>query len=379
MTPAAATLKKFPSSNKVDQPIKKRTCVANIKNWRFQNSNNQISTNIAISKNNNLIYSITDHFAETTNYLKKCNAEITNKSKVINVHSLSNKLVELKDFIQLNLNEHVFIQILMIDRIEFVSNGLNDELSKLIDFCLKTTTVNIPFPDGTTATCPEGKLSSTEMKKSFIDVLCLSFEISFNLFIFRASYLLEREVSGENNNKPEKSALLTQLNRLKDRFFSQIYQLLDAIHFCTSPLKTIDPKLSSSHSSYSTLKILNSILDCFNQMLYLPTLIQVLKPYSLRTCFFASLADNAHVMSNKLNIIGIVGYHDLGDTESRSEVETTAKTTGYDEDNGCLYHLFYDKLKNYFGDMVYSLDTTETQKIVEVYYTNIIILVFNYI
>jgi hypothetical protein len=126
--------------------------------------------------------------------------------------------------------------------------------------------------------------------------------------------------------------LITKLAKMKSNFFLVISTLLKSINFLSYTTKNsvkasstisknfnnksnsdnlISSNINTStttslFSSYSTLKILNKILDCFNLMLYLPNLNQIFEPDSFATSFYTSLVDNMHNIFKKINLIKII-------------------------------------------------------------------------
>ena len=163
---------------------------------------------------------------------------------------------------------------------------------------------------------------------ALIDLLCLSFQLCFYLFLFRIAYFLSN-----NNNNAKKheidSRLYKKLKNLKEDFFTLILKFLQAIHFsennsknsasnnksdkiCNKFLLTTGSKLDfsslrndndSAFSSYSGLKILITILDCYNRILYLPNLSQITHPDSFSTYFYVGLVENMHGILSSLKLL----------------------------------------------------------------------------
>lgn len=125
----------------------------------------------------------------------------------------------------------------MLERIEFVSTRLNDELNKLLEFCLKTISTG-GGSSGTSSIVNEevaseqpamqssigSGIDDSVVLKAFIDLLCLGLMTSFNIFIFRMTYLYYQSTSPS-------SLASVQINKLKDEFFNVVYHLLDSIDF----------------------------------------------------------------------------------------------------------------------------------------------------
>ena len=148
---------------------------------------------------------------------------------------------------------------------------------------------------------------------SITDMLCFSFEVCVSLFLFRSSLLLIHYSHNELNRKAYKlikskqaskihqPAIHDKLIRLKQEFFKLISLMLNSINFSTTAMNfsksyqdfnqtqvTCDSlsSLSSLSTPYSTLKILNNILDCLNYLIYLPVLAQQSDPNSITTWFY---------------------------------------------------------------------------------------------
>ena len=65
----------------------------------------------------------------------------------------------------------------------------------------------------------------------------------------------------------------------------------------------IKNNIDSEITSYSALKILISILDCYNRILYLPNLSNSIYPDSISTFFYIGLIENMHGILNNINIL----------------------------------------------------------------------------
>lgn len=192
------------------------------------------------------VYALTDLLAETTSYLARSNtAESVAKANVV---GLSKRLSELSAFVERAAHSTTMLQAVvgMLDRVEFVASRLNSELHKLLELCLKvisTDEQNEPTGDlliesGSTDAADPAVLSSVVLK-AFIDLLCVGFDASFGLFLFRVSYLFYQSMvspSSASSTTPttastKTSSTATLINKLKDDFFNVAYHLLDSIDF----------------------------------------------------------------------------------------------------------------------------------------------------
>jgi hypothetical protein len=356
----------------------------------------------------------------------------TQRISNINATNLNKKLASLQDFLKRNTKTKAntkstcsLVLATLTERIEFVSNRLNDELIKLINYCMSNSSVHDSAdahtlkPNHTESihsivslASSQSKLMSSNLNKPVsslvvIDLLCLAFQICFDLFLFRVSYLLAdlESLAARKSDKVHKKLL-----GLKQAFFMLISTLLQSINFTSTtqsfkslinPNQTISSSTasskqatitSSSFSSYSTLKLLITVLDCFARILYLPSLNQVLEPDSIATCFYLSLVDNMHNMFKKFKIVKLATTtraarlvneepvkmdedveiiepksepidHEMADVDDQSDADEEKEERGEsddnDEDDECLFQLFYHKLIKYFGDVVYSLESNE--------------------
>jgi hypothetical protein len=134
-----------------------------------------------------------------------------------------------------------------------------------------------------------------------------------SLFLFRSSLLLIHYSQNELNkkayklikskqaNRSHQPAIHDKLVRLKTEFFQLVGIMLNSINFSTTAVNfskscqdfiqtriTCDSlnSLSTLSTPYSTLKILNNILDCLNHLVYLPVLAQQSDPNSITTWFY---------------------------------------------------------------------------------------------
>lgn len=141
---------------------------------------------------------------------------------------------------------------------------------------------------------------------SITDLLCYSFEVCASLFLFRASLLLINYTQNELNRKTYKlmkskninishqPVICTNLIKLKQEFFWLIRLMLEAINFADTPKAPQTSQdnsdafssLSTSSTPYSTLKILNTVLEYLNHLIYLPVSSQQLDPNSIKTWFY---------------------------------------------------------------------------------------------
>ena len=189
---------------------------------------------------NDKSYLITDLFAESADFLFKFNNQISNLKNftISNSSILVKKLNFLIEFIQINLkaplnssqlfgkttNQNSSVQSFLfhMERIEHVTKRLNDEILKLINYLLDTknyfSIVQKPI--------------ATYSNMSIIDLICLSFKICFELFLFRTSFFL---LSSNMKNKYEiDSTLFKKINKIKEQFFFLIIQLLQSIVFASN-------------------------------------------------------------------------------------------------------------------------------------------------
>lgn len=145
---------------------------------------------------------------------------------------------------------------------------------------------------------------------SLVDLLCNSYEVCVSLFLFLSSLLLINYSQNELNKrsyKLMKSKQLTKshqpiiyekLIKLKQDFFRLTNYILKSINFSTSSINfdvesstnqnayDLLSSLSTSSTPYSTLKILNTVLDSLNHLIYLPVLNQQSDPNSIITWFY---------------------------------------------------------------------------------------------
>lgn len=145
--------------------------------------------------------------------------------------------------------------------------------------------------------------------------------------------------------------------------------ILDDLRFQRSATSS-----SGSHSSYSTLKILTTTLDCFNRMLYSTSMTESSTSDCASSCvrLLISLADNAHAMGKQL---GLVCANNNNTCTQRGDQSESKKEQGAEqpenedddqEDYFCIYHMFYYKTTTFFSEVVYSLEPNENQKANEV-------------
>jgi hypothetical protein len=279
--------------------------------------------------------------------------------------------------------------ILIIERVEFVSNKLNEELVKLIKYCLNASLKDGLVLNNTPAAAAATKNQHSSFKTSpasiisIVDLLCLSFEASYSLFLFRVKFLHSQYELNKNKKKLNKLLkpnikhqqatrfIYDTLIKLKQEFFKLIMIFLKSINFSASSLSA--PKattassdaiinLSNSSTSYSTLKILNSIIDCFNHLIYLPCLNKKLEPDSILTVFYFSLIDNMHNVFNKnLNKFNkLLSQEEPEPDGVQDDDEDDCFSSEFDDDDEpCLFKLFYEKIIKYFGEIVYSLEFCE--------------------
>ena len=151
-------------------------------------------------------YSLTNFFAESADFLFKFNHQTiaSNKVTVSNALHLNRKLDSLLEFIRINLKvpmcplelfgmtsiepqANVSPQALfVVERIEFVCKRLNDEMLKLIHYFLFNSKSADDLGVHKHTTHPNTPINSL----TIIDLLCLAFQICFELFLLRDSYLL---------------------------------------------------------------------------------------------------------------------------------------------------------------------------------------------
>jgi len=266
-----------------------RACVLSTRLQRKYKTSNEMDNK------EDIIYEITDLFAEHSNYLYKFNSltflnhRITN----LNVVNLNKKLADLLEFMksdlkskfanclktqqpQSELSNSSSSQNKIIERIEFVSNRLNNELIKLLTYCLNsynnyddtndlytsnhnnnnnnnnksetcssmTTTTSLANNSSSiTLHSLSNNLNTTNNSKqsinnsakpatnfSIIDILCMSFEICFQLFLFRLNYLLDDYETRKEKTMRLKSTFFTRINTLRQDFFLLILNLLNSIN-----------------------------------------------------------------------------------------------------------------------------------------------------
>lgn len=130
-----------------------------------------------------------------------------------------------------------------VDRIEFVSNRLNEELKKLLDLALRTISTGGGVLNDESSSESSGDeesssstASSSGLLKAFIDLLCVAFELSFNLFLFRVNYLYA-------------SSSVQQIDQLKNEFFTLTYHILDSIDYYPFTNATNNVKIMMGQNS----------------------------------------------------------------------------------------------------------------------------------
>jgi len=305
-------------------------------------------------------YTLTNQFAESADFLFKFNHQILvlNKITVANGLSLTKMLNNLHEFIEVNLKNPLESKelfgiiaapptsslsatttapnpsssdqtLFVVERIEFVSRRLNDEMLKLINYFLfNSKNVNETLKVTSYLNRPINSLA-------VIDFLCLAFQICYNLFLLRTSYILLANKQMSSNKSELDATLYKKLIEIKEEIFLLIVKLLQSINFSTqnktseslkvnqhngSKLNNLNSTNSSSSSSnsssrsgsdsallsYTTLKILITIIDCFNKTVYLPNLSQIFEPNSLTTLFYVGLIDNMHGILNKFKMLKIL-------------------------------------------------------------------------
>lgn len=229
--PAPARVSKLEAPAPAPPP--KRSCVLNTKK-------SHRSTSVVDSHSKQeAVYKLIDLLAGTTNYLKKFNTAetlvIAATKSTPNTTRLSEKLTELCELVSKRASAAWFVRLMteMLDRIEFVSTRLNDELNKLLEFCLKTISTG-GAGGGTSSSGGEDEASSETpniddslVLKAFIDLLCLGLQTSFNLFIFRVSYIYHQLSTSSSTS----STGVEQINKLKENFFNVVYHILESIDF----------------------------------------------------------------------------------------------------------------------------------------------------
>ena len=435
---------------------------------------------------NEKIYKLIDLFAESANNLNKFNSTTKRQQNVsteesvlfmnanatnLNILDLTKQLASLLEylsksavspilsdmfssFISVSLTESSMSakstnSLLIIDRVEFVSNRLNDELVQLAEYCLNapmqgdlvclnmgghqqqqqqpsllTFTTILPNESSIRTSHSTDNLKrlineaaqshvaslTPASANSLVDLLCFSFEVCASLFLFRSSLLLTIYTQNQINRKAYKLIKPKQTNiaqqrdiyskliRIKHEFFQLISLVLKSINFCsksgsTGSSQEVPVTLSTSSSSYSALKMLNSVLDCLNRLAYLPVLGQHQEPDSTATWCYFSVFDNMHkrfrkhIALNRMRRVDAEEAAGLGskkkggeatcmedsliemeqdvkiepildamDEDEYMEAELADKSDDEDEQEPCLLQLFYAKLIKYFGDVVYSND-----------------------
>lgn len=128
-----------------------------------------------------------------------------------------------------------------VDRIEFVSNRLNEELKKLLDLALRTISTGVLNDESSSESSGDEEFSSSTasssgLLKAFIDLLCVAFELSFNLFLFRVNYLYA-------------SSSVQQIDQLKNEFFTLTYHILDSIDYYPFTNATNNVKIMMGQNS----------------------------------------------------------------------------------------------------------------------------------
>jgi hypothetical protein len=328
-------------------------------------ANNMSNSNEKLLTKTDKSYTLTNQFAESADFLFKFNHQILvlNKITVANGLSLTKMLNNLHEFIEVNLknpldSKELFGYIaapssssslsatntahppppppsssdqtlFVVERIEFVSRRLNDEMLKLINYFLfNSKNVNETLKVTSYLNRPINSLA-------VIDFLCLAFQICYNLFLLRTSYILLANKQMSSNKSELDATLFKKLIVIKEEMFLLIVKLLQSINFSTenkpsesikvnqhntngSKLNNLNSTNASSSSSssrsgsdsallsYTTLKILITIIDCFNKIVYLPNLNQIFEPDSLTTLFYVGLIDNMHGILNKFKMLKIL-------------------------------------------------------------------------
>jgi hypothetical protein len=330
----------------------KRSQILNTKSkYRSQLLINMSNCNEKILKNGKS-YMFTNLFAESADFLFKFNHQIIllNKITIPNGLNLTKKLTSLYEFISINLkipldSKDLFGSssttndqtLFVIDRIEFVSKRLNDEMLKLIHYflCNSKSAEADNYSHKITS-----NLNRPINSLAIVDLLCLSFHICFDLFLLRTSYILLGNQTANVNKSELDPQLYKKLIELKEEIFSLIFKMLQSLNFSSSKnndvVKANDTVASNSKnnnngtklnslnatnlssssccnrigndsalSSYTTLKVLITVLDCYNKIVYLPNLNQILEADSLNTCFYLGLVDNMHGVLNSFRMLKI--------------------------------------------------------------------------
>ena len=336
----------------------RRSNVLNTKSkYRTQLMANTSNRSEKILKNDKS-YMLTNLFAESADFLFKFNHQILllNRITIPNGLILTKRLNSLHEFIAINLkipldSRELFgcsisstsseQALFVVDRIEFVSKRLNDEMLKLIHYFLfNSKSIDIANHSHKITSHLNRPINSL----AIVDLLCLSFQICFDLFLLRTSYILLGNKVSVNKSELDPQ-LYKKLIDLKEEIFLLIFKLLQSINFSNckstdivrvndtvtsntrnnnttnngSKLNNLNATTASSStcstsrisndsalSSYTTLKILITVIDCYNKIVYLPNLNQILEPNSLTTCFYVGLVDNMHGVLNSFRMLKIL-------------------------------------------------------------------------
>ncbi|CAF0724162.1 unnamed protein product [Brachionus calyciflorus] len=267
-----------------------------------------------ISTPSDLIYKLTDKLSETTNLLTQIN-QGTKTS--LNSVDFQQKLHNLNTYLQMAFSSN--IKVTNTERIDYISDKLNEELIKLLKNNLDLILVHIDLNQ--------------------IDLNCSLIQTLFRLFLIRFDLLID-----SNNAMVD----LKPLNKLKQQFFLVLSQCLESLNFNNSNKLMFSDSNNKKNQNlllaYWSLKIFINLFDLINYLTYLP--LNVKNPK--KQIYYVGLADNLHSIFKNLSLVG--------DMNNRSSGHVV------DEDDTCLLQLFYDKLNKFFSDVLYLLETSENRQ-----------------
>jgi hypothetical protein len=451
----------------------KRTCKLNIKSRNFKSIDNKDI--------NEKVYNLIEIFSESTNMLNKINTSLveqSNQQNIINksivtglyINKLFVNLCNLNGLISLSLSNGLATELLsksqtiftepicsthrsQLMSIEQACHQLNDELFKLIKLCL-TEISTLRHKTTHVGAKQSNEAADDSISISLVDLACLSFDICFNLFVFRADLAIIQLSNAieESSKEVQAKKILNEecfckLIELKQGLFFLINRMIKSISFSSSsgsshsngksssinsislnsagfnsssltkkPNSSNDSQLTSSStssssstsptssSSYSTLKILNSLICCFNQLLYKPLEAKLTQKTAnsteISTWFYLFIVDSMHNIFVNLNVryfayflkcVSKRSNLDILSNKATSTVTQTKSNTGVsenlqesnkklidlingfnkkinvsntismyeDDEEPCLFQSFFDKLIKYFGDVVYTIEVNE--------------------
>ena len=277
--------------------VYKRACILNTKfNARYSHFDSEF-------KSGDSIYTLTDHFTDMTNYLAQFNTAAS--STTLSINNLTKYYVlsdKLKKFIEFIRTFSAVETKPVTAKIEAICSGLNKELVQLLlqHLLLSTTHTANMLALLTVQFVPGSQTTRQRTFRFFVDLVCLVFDAIFKLYLFR----IETGESGTSSTQSDETMskeffTVVALNMLKFVNFAKWFG--DEPPTNGKPKQQVTPSDLSNVGgcfSYLILRVLNSILDCFNVVFSKQSFSQVTKPYGRSSCVYSSLLDNMHGIFN---------------------------------------------------------------------------------